>query len=213
MSHLLVIGASSGIGLEAVKLALAAGHQVRAFARSADRIHISHENLERFRGDALDPGSVRKALAGVDVVVQALGVPLNLRMVTGPVTLFSEATAVLLPAMHAAGVSRLLAVTGFGAGKCREHVSPLERIPFELVLGRAYRDKDLQEAMIEASGLDWTIVRPGMLTHASASGRYRVLVRPEEWRNGVIARADVAHFLIHEIEAGELVHQAPVLIH
>jgi len=53
MSHVLVIGASKGIGLEAVKRALVCGHSVRAFARSANRIRLSNENLEKWPGDAL----------------------------------------------------------------------------------------------------------------------------------------------------------------
>ena len=41
MTHVLVIGASKGIGLETTQQALEAGHCVRAFARSADGINLS----------------------------------------------------------------------------------------------------------------------------------------------------------------------------
>ena len=69
MAHLLVIGASQGIGLETVRAVLAAGHRVRAFARSAKKITISDPNLERFTGDALNASDVEAALDGVDAVV------------------------------------------------------------------------------------------------------------------------------------------------
>nr|USU32375.1 hypothetical protein NG677_01190 [Methylobacterium sp. OTU13CASTA1] len=49
MAHVLVIGASQGIGLEIVKAALVAGHRVRAFAMSAANMSLSGEGLERFR--------------------------------------------------------------------------------------------------------------------------------------------------------------------
>jgi putative NADH-flavin reductase len=114
MVQILVIGASKGIGLETVKTALAAGHRVRAFARSAQGIGLANPNLERFSGDATRAEDVRAALDGVDAVVQALGVPV--RDLLGPVRLFSDATNVLIPAMEKAGVRRLVAVTGFGAG-------------------------------------------------------------------------------------------------
>ena len=163
MAHVLVIGASQGIGLETVKAALAAGHRVRAFARSADRISLSredlaHGNLELRTGDALKAGDVAAALEGIDAVVQALGVPV--RDLLGPVRLFSEATGILVPAMQAAGVRRLVAVTGFGAGDSRDAIGLLQRLPFRLVFGRAYDDKDVQEMRIRRSGLDWTLVRP-----------------------------------------------------
>ncbi len=75
VAHVLVIGASKGIGLETVKAALKAGHRVRAFARSAADIALSDPGLERFTGNALDSADIAAALEGIDVVVQALGVP------------------------------------------------------------------------------------------------------------------------------------------
>lgn len=210
MAHVLVIGASQGIGLETVRAALKAGHRVRAFARSADRIELSAPNLERCRGDALNRHDVEAALDGVDAVVQALGVPV--RDLLGPVRLFSEATGILVPAMEQAGIRRLIAVTGFGAGDSRDAISPLQRLPFRLVFGRAYDDKDAQEMRIRRSKLDWTLIRPGVLTGGKATGRYRVLEEPSSWRNGLIARADVAHFIVAQIADADRIGKAVVLI-
>jgi putative NADH-flavin reductase len=210
MAHILVIGASQGIGLETVRAALGAGHRVRAFARSADRIALSAPGLERRAGDALNGRDIAAALDGVDAVVQALGVPV--RDLLGPVRLFSEATGLLVPAMEGAGVRRLIAVTGFGAGDSRDAISPLQRLPFRLVFGRAYDDKDAQEMRIRRSALDWTLVRPGVLTGGPATGRYRILDEPASWRNGLIARADVAQFIVGQLEDARRIGRAVVLI-
>jgi putative NADH-flavin reductase len=210
MAHILVIGASQGIGLETVRAALGAGHRVRAFARSADRIALSAPGLERRPGDALNGPDIAAALDGVDAVVQALGVPV--RDLLGPVRLFSEATGLLVPAMEGAGVRRLIAVTGFGAGDSRDAISPLQRLPFRLVFGRAYDDKDAQEMRIRRSALDWTLVRPGVLTGGPATGRYRILDEPASWRNGLIARADVAQFIVGQLEDARRIGRAVVLI-
>jgi uncharacterized protein YbjT (DUF2867 family) len=40
-----------------------------------------------------------------------------------------------------------------------------DALAFPLLLKRVYDDKDVQESIIKSSGLDWTIVRPGLLTH------------------------------------------------
>ena len=74
MTTVLIIGASRGIGLETVKAALEAGHSVRALARSARRISVDHPKLEKMAGDALEMATVKRALTGVDVVTQSLGV-------------------------------------------------------------------------------------------------------------------------------------------
>ena len=69
MATVLIIGASRGIGLEAVKAALEAGHSVRALARSARRIRVDHPQLEKMAGDALEMATVKRALTGIDVVI------------------------------------------------------------------------------------------------------------------------------------------------
>jgi uncharacterized protein YbjT (DUF2867 family) len=74
VATVLIIGASRGIGLETVKAALKAGHLVRALARSARRIPVDHPKLEKIAGDALEMATVKRALTGVDAVIQSLGV-------------------------------------------------------------------------------------------------------------------------------------------
>jgi putative NADH-flavin reductase len=209
MMRVLIIGASKGIGLETTRQALEAGHHVRALARSATMV-LSDPNLEKIRGDALKTQDVEAALIGVDVVIQTLGVGLG--ELFRPVHLFSDATRVLIAAMRTQGVKRLICVTGFGAGESRASISCLQRLPFQIVFGRAYEDKSLQERLIKESGLDWTIARPGVLTGGPRTGRYKILSEASQWRNGIISRSDVAEFLVRQIEDQTYVRQAPVLV-
>ena len=212
MARIVVIGGSSGVGLACVREALARGHEVRMFARSASETGLSHERLDKIDGDALVAADVARALEGREIVLQTLGVPLDLKLVTGPITLFSESTKVLLPAMSSAGVTRLVALTGFGAGDSYPAVTALQRPGFKLMLGKAYEDKGEQERMIRASGLEWTIARPGVLRNGAKSGEYKVLLDPDHWRNGIIRRADVADFMVTAAGSREYVGKAPVLI-
>ena len=113
--------------------------------------------------------------------------------------------------MERAGIRRLICVTGFGAGDSREQLGCLQSIPFRLLLERAYDDKDIQERIIRESALDWVIVRPVLLTNGSRTGRYQVLEDPKCWRGGLISRADVADFLIKNVEDRVYVGKTPVL--
>jgi uncharacterized protein YbjT (DUF2867 family) len=213
MASVLVIGASRGTGLETVKALLAAGHRVRALARSTAPISIEDARLEKIDGDALDAATIARALDGVDAVVQTLGVAFSVEALLKGTTLFSKATRILVDAMRAKRVKRLIAVTGLGAGDSRGHGGFLyDAVLFPLLLKRVYDDKDVAEQMIRASGLDWTIVRPGALTNGPATGRYQVLVEPKDWRGGFISRADVAHFLALEVDDRALLGKTPVLI-
>jgi putative NADH-flavin reductase len=210
MKRVLIIGASKGIGLETTRQALEAGHCVRALARSAALMELADPKLEKVRGDALKTEDVEGALMGMDVVIQTLGVALG--DLFRPVHLFSDATRVLIAAMRAQRVKRLICVTGFGAGDSRGSISRLQWLPFQIIFRRAYDDKSLQERLIRESGLDWTIVRPGVLTGGARTGRFKVLTEASQWRNGFISRSDVAEFLVRQIDDQTYLRQALVLV-
>ena len=212
MAKILIIGASRGIGLETVKVALAAGHDVRAFARSASKIELQNAKLEKFSGDALRKADVYKALDGVDAVIQSLGVASPRDLIFGT-TLFSEATKQLIAGMKDEGVKRLIAVTGAGAGDSRGRINPLyDYLLFPLLLQRVYNDKDIAEDLIIKSGLDWTIVRPGGLTNRPLTGRWIALADKKDWRAGFISRADVADCLVKQVSDTTYIGKTPLLI-
>ena len=133
----LVMGATSGIGALAVDEAISRGIPVRAFARSADKLP-PRDLLEPVAGDARSEADVTAAVQGVRAVIYALGIKERLAMLWEEETLFSDSTRVLIDAMKAAGVRRLVAVTGFGAGRSRTAMSKLESLGHKAVLGKPY---------------------------------------------------------------------------
>src|SRR5205814_3106271 len=116
------------------------GHSVRALARSARRIPIDHPKLEKMAGDALEMATVKRALTGVDVVAQSIGVSPGPEIILKPTRFFSKATGVLVTAMKEAQVKRLICVTGFGAGNSRGRGGLVYCAAFHLLLGRVYDD-------------------------------------------------------------------------
>ena len=148
---------------------------------------------------------------GVDAVIQTLGVSPTPDLIFTGTHLFSAATRVLVRAMEASAVRRLICVTGFGAGDSRGRGGILYNAAFCLFVGRIYADKDVQERIIRRSRLDWTIVRPTILTNGPRTGAYRVLVDPRDWSSGFISRADVADFLVKQIDDLSLLRQTPAL--
>jgi putative NADH-flavin reductase len=210
VATVLIIGASRGIGLETVKAAVQAGLSVRALARSARRMSMDHPKLEKMAGDALEMATVRRALTGVDAVIQSLGVSVGPEIIFKPTRLFSTATRVLVTAMEEAQIKRLICVTGFGAGDSRGYGGFLYSAAFRLVVGRLYDDKEVQERIVRSSKLDWLIVRPVILTNGPKTNTYRAVVDPRDWARG-FSRADVADFLIKQIDNDAFLRKTPVL--
>src|SRR5438552_2364226 len=108
-------------------------------------------------------------------------------------------------------VKRLICVTGFGAGDSRGRDGFLYNAAFHLLLGRVYDDKDVQERTVRRSKLDWVIVRPVILTNGPKTNAYRALVDPRDWTCGFISRADVADFLVKQIDDDAFLRRTPVL--
>jgi len=208
---LLIIGATGPTGRELVQQAIAQGHQVTALVRNAAKAAFAAP-VKMIEGDVLDVASLKNAVAGQDAVISSLGSALS-----GPfkeVTILSEGTRNLVAAMRAAGVSRLINLTGIGAGDSQGHgpwyynwlIQPL-------VLRGVYHDKTRQEEIVRASGLDWTLVRPGILTNGPAKGleTVRAITELKGARAGSIRRADVAAFCLQELADRRFLHQAPVI--
>ncbi|WP_010219609.1 NAD(P)-dependent oxidoreductase [Sphingomonas sp. PAMC 26621] len=206
---LLVIGATGGTGREVVRQALDKNYQVNALTRSAAEAAPLLPGANIIEGDALDGGAVAKALAGCGGVISALGSKMAL---LDEETLLSAATHILIEEMQKEGITRLVCVTGIGAGDSRGHGGFLyDRIVQPLLLNSTYHDKDRQEDEIRASALDWTIIRPTTLTNGPATGSIRALTDLTDFHGGSIARADVADFLITEFEERRWVGKSPVI--
>jgi putative NADH-flavin reductase len=210
MTTLLVIGASKGIGKETVRDAIGRGWTVRALSRDPGKIGISHPRLTLIAGSAEDEIALTGAMTGCDAVVSSIG---RGPAIGGWTDMFSKHTAALITAMKASGVRRVIMVTGYGAGDTHGRGGFFyDRFFQPIFLGAIYADKDRAEEKLKESGLDWTIVRPGILNNKPHAMNARAIVDPEQYRLGSISRADVADFMLDEIERPRFLHQTPVLI-
>lgn len=198
--NVLVIGGTRGIGREVVQAAHAAGHELTLLARNAERISLPVTGVRVVAGDAGDADDIDRAVAGQNAVVWTVGI----RPTRRSVDLFSRSTRFLLDAMARHGVPRLICVTGVGAGDSRGHGGLFyDKILQPYFMKSIYEDKDRQEALLRASSVDWTIVRPGALTNGPATGLTRALTELQGVRAGRVSRADVAAFIVEHLDTDE----------
>lgn len=193
-----VLGGTRGIGRALVSQLIESGHEVTVLARNPMRLDMASGSLTVRQGDARDRVAVANLVTNQDAVCSCLGI----NPTRAPVNLFSESAAHLLDAVRGRADTRIMAVTGVGAGDSRGHGGFLyDRIFFPLLLKKIYEDKDRQERMLATALANWTIVRPGFLTNGSQTGEYRMLTDLEGVEFGKISRTDVAHFMVSELES------------
>lgn len=166
---------------------------------------ISHPKLVITQGDVLDPAKVETAIRGSEAVIVSLGSTAN-----NPDDIVSQGTGVVVKAMQKLGVQRLIAVTSIGVGDSKDQVPPAFKMLMTTVLKKPMLDKERQEALIKASNLDWTIVRPGGLTDGPATGGYTAGLDPKIMA-GQVSRADVADFVLKQLEDETYLHKTPAI--
>lgn len=208
--NILVIGATGGTGQAIVREALAKGHTVSALVRSREKAAplLPGANLEE--GDARDPAAMGRAMKGCKAVISALGS----RKISlfKEVTVMSEATKTLVNAMKKQRVSRLVCITGLGAGDSAGHGGFVyDRLIKPIVLRTIYEDKDRQEEVIKNSRLDWVIVRPTVLKDKPATGHIRATTDLTGIYGGQISRADVAAFVVAQINSQDWLRKTPLI--
>ena len=206
--NIALFGATGGTGRPFLKQALAAGHTIRAQARTPSKLDITHPNLSIIKGDILDAGSVREVVEGTDAVVSALGVNK-----LGKTTTLSDGTKVILESMRRHGVTRSVWVSSLGVGDSQAEMQAMSKFFTyffkPVVLRNVFADKERQETYIMASKGDWTIVRPSGLTNDSRTGEYKVNFDPKkEDMSGRIPRADVADFILKVLEQNSHLQEA-----
>jgi putative NADH-flavin reductase len=194
--NLLIVGATGGTGRQLVSQALERGHRVTALVRK-ERSMEPRPGLITVLGNVLEPSSLDRAARGQDAVLSALGHKQWFR----PTRILSEGTRNLVAAMRRHGVRRFVCETALGISDAWWRMGLYYTLFVRpVILPLYFWDKARQEAIIRASDLDWTIVRPGALTNGPKRGHYRHGPRVGHWLWTVrISRADVAAFMLDEV--------------
>jgi putative NADH-flavin reductase len=203
--NLLIVGATGGTGQQLVSQALERGHRVTALVRKEPSA-APRPGLVTVLGNVLNAASLDRAAQGQDAVLSALGH----KQVFRPTRILSEGTRNLIGAMQRHGVRRFVCETALGISDAWWQMGLYYTLFVRpVILPLYFWDKTRQEAVIRASDLDWTIVRPGALTNGPKRGRYRQGPRVGHWLWTVrISRADVAAFMLDQLTESRYVRTA-----
>jgi putative NADH-flavin reductase len=199
----IVFGGTGTVGRLVVEQAVEQGHEVTLLTRDRARVGPPPARVHVVEGDVFDARAIAPVIAGHDAVVVTLGGGRK-----GGVR--ARGTAAIIEAMRATGVRRLVVQSLIGVGDSREQLNFFwKRLMFGLLLRGAFADHVEQERLTRASGLDWTIVRPGSFTDGPRTGSYRRGFGPQEKTSLKVSRADVAEFVVEQLTDDTWLRKAP----
>ncbi len=205
---LTILGATGKTGVHVLRLALEAGHEVRALVRDPAKVGRTDDRLTLVQGDIRDAEAVGRAVAGSDAVISVLGPTSN-----APETVVATGMAHVLEAMRAHDVRRLVVVAGAGVRAEGDTPKAFDRfmgMALRLAAKNVLRDMEKTVEEVRASDRAWTVVRVPMLTDGPATGEIRVGM-VGQGTGPRIARADLAAFLLAQLEDETSVRASPVV--
>ncbi|MEH2206975.1 MAG: SDR family oxidoreductase [Nostoc sp.] len=193
-SYIFLAGASRGVGREIAQYLTTQQLKVKALLRTAAvASELETMGIEVVLGDALNIGDVERAMVTdepIHTVISTIGgVPSDVERPDYP------GNKNLIDAAVKAGVKKFILVSSIGAGSSVVAASPqvLE------VLGKVLAEKDKAEQHLIASGLTYTIIRPGGLKSEPATGNGILTEDPHII--GSINRADVAQLVVRSLNS------------
>lgn len=186
MSVLAITGGTGFVGSTLIDLALAGGHQVRALTR---RPQPPRDGVSWIEGALDTPDALDRLVAGADAVIHVAGVvnaPTRAGFASGNI----DGTRAMIAAATRGGVRRFVQVSSLAA-----------REPRLSAYGWSKAEAD---ALLTASDLDWTIVRPPAVYGSGDMEMFElfrlaskgVALLPPGGRLSVIHVADLARLLL-----------------
>ncbi len=205
-----LFGATARSGREIIRQGLERGYIIKGFARTPSKLGIEHENLTLYKGDIYDRASIDVVLDGDEVVLSMIGrgTPADPLAEVGPVDIYTVMGENLISAMQEKGNTRLIMASSTGV-EHRADVDSAKPPPGDMSnmwrwnARHLYNDMYEMEKMIEASGLDYLLLRPGFMVEEPARNDMQFNTSGNTPAARVITYEDFAAFILDHVEGGE----------
>lgn len=206
--NLAIFGATGRTGQYLVRQALEAGHEVTALVRTPAKLTVNDDRLMVLQGDVTHADQVEETVAKAGAVISVLGPTSN-----KPDFMVSQGMEHIITTMNKHGIRRLVVSAGAGVADPNDDPKLPDKVIGWLVrmFSRyVYEDMVRTVEAVRASDLDWTIVRVPMLTDDPLKGDLTVAY-VGKGMGSRLARADLAAFMLQQVEDMSYLRQAPAI--
>lgn len=212
--NIFLLGATGSTGFEILKRLLQDNHNVKALVRNPNKLNISilgaNENqLEVIQGSVFELEKLKENFNGCDLIISALGTGTN----NSYTEIYSRGGRNILSAMRALNLKKLITVT---AGLIDMSDPSTDNFFLNRIIrpnfNKVYYDQTRWETILDDTrDIDWICVRPTYLTNKAFTGKYRVQDRHCPKGGRKIGRADLADFIVKQIDSDEYLNKKPVI--
>ncbi|WP_149094184.1 SDR family oxidoreductase [Paenibacillus terrae] len=183
MNNILILGANGQIARQAIDMFLKeTDAQLTLYLRRSSRLeNVDSSRAQVIEGDVMDMEKLKEAMIGKDVVYANLAGDLE------------QYAKNIVEAMSATGVKRLIFISSMGI---------YDEVPGEKY-GSILDPYRKSAQIIEASDLEYTILRPAWFTNSDEID-YVTTQKGEPFKGSVVSRKSVADLIVKLAESPEL---------
>ena len=214
-TRILVLGATGRTGKHIVAYALAKGYEVNCLVRNPDKL-ASRFNLNVIKGDTTSTTDMERAIVGCSAIVSALNISRTSDFPFSPLRtpkeLISKTIANTILVAEKNAIKRIVVCSAWGVADTRKDIPFWFRWTIDFTnIKYAYGDHERQEALLEKSNMDWTIVRPVGLTHGMQDQKITESFLNSPKPKLLINRKSVAKYIIDSLDNDNLVYKKVVI--
>jgi putative NADH-flavin reductase len=207
-SKIAFIGSTGKAGKYLAQELINQGCHFKALVRDHNKINFQSSSVEIIRGDVKDYSSVRSLLDGCHAVISTLG----LGQPNSPTSIFSQSTNNILRAMGEYNIQRYIVITGLNVDTPDDKKSAMTKSATDWMKTNfplTTTDKQLEYDILSHSNAHWTLVRLPLIEQSEV--RRRITISLEDCPGEKIGAADLACFLIEQLNDNTYLRKAPFI--
>ena len=210
-----LLGATGSTGYEILNRLVQGKYAVKVLVRNPEKLNLAdikqfdEGQVELIEGGVLEPNKLKENFKGCDLIISALGTGTR----NDYTEVYSEGGRNILAAMRTNGIRKLITIT---AGLIDMSDPSTDNFFLNRIIrpnyNKVYYDQTRWETILdETKDIDWICVRPTYLTNKGFTGKYRVQHKHCPKGGRKISRADLADFIVKQIDSDEFIHKKPVI--
>lgn len=205
-----LLGATGMTGGFILQDLLTSGYQVRALARSPQKLDAMRSRITVVKGDATNPEAINELLNGSDIIISAIG-PVKGDGLAAK-TISTRTTENIIKTMGELSIERYIVVSGAAVtvpGDNRNITGWLVQKSAMLTLRDALKDKQAEYQLLADSDINWTLVRcPVISDEPFVMPAIESLASPSAFS---LRAGELSRFIVELVGSDSFTRQAPFL--
>jgi putative NADH-flavin reductase len=202
-----VLGGSGRTGTFLIKALVDHGYKLKLLVREPSKIFFRSDDIEVFKGDALDLQAIKLLLKDCRAVMSTIGQRKDEPLVA------SQVTKHILQGMELHNVYRYLSLAGLNIDVPSDNKSQQTLMATKWMKDNfptIHEDRQHSYSILEQNtSIRWTVVRVPYIEFLEASGNIKVNL--EDCPGTKVTAGDIAQFMVRELTDERFIHQAPFI--